>query len=594
MKRSFIYLPLLLGFFLLLSGCRSTHNAAAPSQGKALPVVPEETRRQLTELFLESTRQKHKQAYDAQMELLNKMLELNPNSSEALYEKAWLYLLFSRSYDTLRIAEAKDMLSRAVEIEPTNKFYKELLGSLYAGGGEIDKAVAIYEGLVAEDPSVEMLTNLVGLYEKQGNWQGAIRALDRLENLEGKSEAYSIEKFKIYIEQKDTERAYAAIEELCAEYPTDLRYRVVLGDLYQQNGNPDMALAIYRDVLKAEPENSFAQVSLLAYYKNSGEDSLYLSLIDEVVLNPNTYSNMRAEIMHNFVRDTFRNGGDTAHVKTLYEKALQLPQTDSSLPKLYADFLRAIDAPHSAYAPAMRQILDIEPDNSRARAMLLEIFLREEKHVEAIALCQEGQLYDPTMLPYYYYEGLCHYTLGEQEKAIDAFKRGVAHVEENSDPEAVSDIYASLGDIYFNLKEKDLAFAAYDSALVFKSDNLMCMNNYAYYLSLEGKDLDKAEAMSRKTVEASPEEPTYLDTYAWILFKKEQYTQARLYIDETLKYAKETPEDAGLFEHAGDIYYKCGDREAAMDFWKKALKLSDDEEQCATLKKKLKLKRWVP
>lgn len=226
--------------------------------------------------------------------------------------------------------------------------------------------------------------------------------------------------------------------------------------------------------------------------------------------------------------------------------------------------------------------------------MLLEIFLREEKHVEAIAICQEGQLYDPTMLPYYYYEGLCHYTLGEQEKAIDAFKRGVAHVEENSDPEAVSDIYASLGDIYFNLKEKDLAFAAYDSALVFKSDNLMCMNNYAYYLSLEGKDLDKAEAMSRKTVEASPEEPTYLDTYAWILFKKEQYTQARLYIDETLKYAKETPEDAGLFEHAGDIYYKCGDRDAAMDFWKKALKLSDDEEQCATLKKKLKLKRWVP
>ena len=110
MKRSFIYLPLLLGFFLLLSGCRSTHNAAAPSQGKALPVVPEETRRQLTELFLESTRQKHKQAYDAQMELLNKMLELNPNSSEALYEKAWLYLLFSRSYDTLRIAEAKDLL----------------------------------------------------------------------------------------------------------------------------------------------------------------------------------------------------------------------------------------------------------------------------------------------------------------------------------------------------------------------------------------------------------------------------------------------------------------------------------------------------
>lgn len=594
MKRSLIFLPLLLGFFLLLSGCRSTKNVATPTESRPAIVVSEETQRQLNKLFLESTRQKHKHAWDAQMELLNKMLELNPDASEALYEKAWLYLVFSRSYDTLRIKEAKLMLDRAVEIEPGNKFYKEMLGRLYAGGGEIDKAVALYEELVAEEPSVEMLSYLVRLYEEQGNWQGAIRALDRLENLEGKSEAYSIEKFKIYIEQKDTERAYAAIEELCAEYPTDLRYRVLLGDLYQQNGNPDKALAIYHDVLTAEPENSFAQVSLLAYYKNSGEDSLYLSMIDDVVLNPNTLSDVRTEILHNFMRDTFRSGGDTAHVATLFQKALLLPQTDSSLPKVYADFLTAIAAPASALEPVMQQILDIEPDNSRARVKLLEIFLRERKTAEAIALCQGGELYDPTMLPYYYYEGLCHNTLGEKEKAIDAFKRGVAHIDEKSNGEIASDIYASLGDIYFDMKEKELAYAAYDSALVFKSDNLMCMNNYAYFLSLEGENLDKAEAMSRKTVEASPDEPLFLDTYAWILFQKAQYTQARHYIDETLKYATDTSEDATLFEHAGDIYYKCGDRETALAFWEKALKLCDDEEQCATLKKKVKLKRWVP
>ena len=144
------------------------------------------------------------------------------------------------------------------------------------------------------------------------------------------------------------------------------------------------------------------------------------------------------------------------------------------------------------------------------------------------------------------------------------------------------------------MKEKDAAFAAYDSALVYKSDNYLCMNNYAYYLSLEEVELDKAEAMSRKTVEAFPEEPTYLDTYAWVLFQKQQYTQARLYIDETLKYAQEIAEDAGLFEHAGDIYYKCGDKESAVNFWKKARSLSADEEQCAKLQKKIKLKRWVP
>jgi tetratricopeptide (TPR) repeat protein len=447
---------------------------------------------------------------------------------------------------------------------------------------------------VAEDPTTEVLTVLVKLYEEQGNWQGAIRTLDRLENLEGKSANYSIEKFKIYIEQNDTEKAYAAIEELCAEYPADLRYRVLLGDLYHQNGYPELALATYNDVLAVEPENSFAQVSLLAYYKNAGQDSLYLSLIDEVVLNPNTLSETRSEIMYNFVRDTFRSHGDTAHVDHLFQKALALPQTDASLPKLYLDFLTTIKAPEETTYAALKQILEIEPDNSRARGRLLEISLRQNNYAEAIRLCREGQLYDPNLLLFYYYEGLCLFSNEEKKQAIDALQRGATHIDENTDPQIASDLYATLGDIYFDMKEKDAAFAAYDSALVYKSDNFLCMNNYAYYLSLEEVELDKAEAMSRKTVEAFPEEPTYLDTYAWVLFQKQQYTQARLYIDETLKYAQEIAEDAGLFEHAGDIYYKCGDKESAVNFWKKALSLSADEEQCAKLQKKIKLKRWVP
>ncbi len=594
MKRNLTFLPLLLAFFLLLSGCRTSQDVAAPHKSRTVIAVPEETQRQLSQLFMEAMRQKHKQAFDAEMELLNKMLSIYPDATEALYEKALLQLAFCRSYDTLKIEEAKEMLSKAVALEPANKFYKETLGKLYAGGQEIDKAVKVYEELVAEEPTTEVLTVLVKLYEEQGNWQGAIRALDRLENLEGKSVDYSIEKFKIYIEQNDTEKAYAAIEELCAEYPTDLRYRVLLGDLYHQNGHPELALATYNDVLAVEPENSFAQVSLLAYYKNAGNDSLYHSLIDEVVLNANTLSETRTEIMYNFVRDTFRSRGDTAHVDRLFQKALALPQTDASLLKLYLDFLTTIKAPEKAtYAP-LKQVLEIEPDNSRARGKLLEISLRQNNYEEAIRLCREGQLYDPNLLIFYYYEGLCLYTNDEKQKAIDALRRGATRIDEKTDPGIASDLYATLGDIYFDLKEKGAAFAAYDSALVHKSDNYMCMNNYAYYLSLEEVELDKAEALSRKTVEAFPEEPTYLDTYAWVLFQKQQYTQARLYIDETLKYTQEIAEDAGLFEHAGDIYYKCGDKESAINFWKKALSLSADEEQCAKLQKKIKLKRWVP
>lgn len=117
-----------------------------------------------------------------------------------------------------------------------------------------------------------------------------------------------MEKFQTYLAMKDDEHAYQAIEDLCAEYPYDLRYRVLLGDLYDQHGYHEQALDIYRDVLTAEPDNSYAQISLLAYYKAAGADSLYLDLLNRVVLNPRTQSGARLEAMRGFAVDNVRNG----------------------------------------------------------------------------------------------------------------------------------------------------------------------------------------------------------------------------------------------------------------------------------------------
>ena len=130
----------------------------------------------------------------------------------------------------------------------------------------------------------------------------------------------------------------------------------------------------------------------------------------------------------------------------------------------------------------------------------------------------------------------------------------------------------------------DSAFVYYDRALEVNPDNLLALNNCAYYLAETGQDLDKAEKMSAICVRQQPDNDTALDTYAWIFFKKKDYKSAKEYIDRALALESEDPQ-ADVLHHAGDIYYMNGDHKAAVDFWERALKLDPDN---ALLKKKVK------
>lgn len=192
-------------------------------------------------------------------------------------------------------------------------------------------------------------------------------------------------------------------------------------------------------------------------------------------------------------------------------------------------------------------------------------------------------------MAFYYFEGFAQYMKKENDAALQTFKKGVAQIKPDSDPNIVSDFYAIMGDI---LHEKGLekdAFAAYDSCLHWRPENLAALNNYAYYLSLTKSDLKKAEQMSYKTIKKEPANPTFLDTYAWILFLQERYEEANIYIDQAIK--NDTTPSGVLFEHAGDIYYHVGKKKEASEAWQKAVELGD---KSATLKRKIELQKYIP
>ena len=191
-------------------------------------------------------------------------------------------------------------------------------------------------------------------------------------------------------------------------------------------------------------------------------------------------------------------------------------------------------------------------------------------------------------MAFYYYQGMAYYRQEDTDHALEAFQNGISVINDESSPEIVSDFYAVMGDLLFQKERKREAYEAYDSCLQWKPDNIGCLNNYAYYLSLEGENLEQAELMSYKTIKAEPKNSTYLDTYAWILFMEGRYAEARIYIDQALQ--NDSAVGAVVTEHAGDIYALSGDMEGATALWQQALEMDPHNKLLA---RKLKKKKYL-
>jgi tetratricopeptide (TPR) repeat protein len=183
--------------------------------------------------------------------------------------------------------------------------------------------------------------------------------------------------------------------------------------------------------------------------------------------------------------------------------------------------------------------------------------VKKEDYKQIIKVCEPGIEATPDALALYYYLAIAYHQAEQTDSVLSVCSRALEHVTADTQKEVISDFYSIMGDVYHTKKQMAEAYAAYDSSLVYNPSNIGALNNYAYYLSVERRDLDKAEEMSYKTVKAEPNNSTYLDTYAWILFEKGNYAEARIYIDNAMKNDGEKSDV--IVEHCGDIYFMTGD-----------------------------------
>lgn len=544
--------------------------------------------------FLEAVSQQTLGHYAAAFDLLNHCLGINPNAAEAYYFKA-MYLAELDSDSA-----AVRMMETAARLNPDNNTYLERVAQYYTGTGKYDQAIHAFERLAANSHDrTDVLNMLIRLYQQQKDYKSMIQTIERVEQIEGPGEEITLSKMRVYELMGDKKSAWRSLKSLSDEHPSDLNYKVMMGNWLMQNGKQKQALKIFTGALKEEPDNSYAQSSLYDYYSQTGQDSLARVIRDRILISRKTPEQSRLAMMQQAIRKNEQQGGDSTEILQLFDRMMAADSTNADLAQLKAAYMAVKKMPEEDVNAALRHVLDIAPDNAASRLQLIQNLWPEgdatkqpaSRWDSIIAVAKPATQYNPDEMVFYYFEGMAYYMKDDEDNALDIFRRGVGEINAESDKDIVSDFYAAMGDILYKKGETAQAFAAYDSCLQWKDDNISALNNYAYFLSECDSSLSRAETMSYKTIKAEPDNPIYLDTYAWILFKQKRYEEAWAYEEQALQNDSGITGSKGVYlEHAGDILSLLGKADEAVDYWQKAVQQGADN---ALLPKKIELRKYI-
>lgn len=545
--------------------------------------VSAETQRRFDFVYLEALRLQSDNKITDAFNLFRYCEALDSTAAEVKYALAPFY--FAMRMDSIAFAYLKE----ATRLEPDNYWFGSQLAELYTQKSRYKEAVTEYERLKAQFPKrEEPIYQLLELYPLTDQTEKAITLLTGLEQEQGKSEEISMQKVRLLLYESKSDEAVREARSLAEAYPLELRYKNILADLLVSIGKEKEGKEIYRSVLAEDPTDEQARVGLINYYEIISDSTGYVSEVEKLLHDPSVSDETRGKILAHLIQAGKTSPIDSTRVLQLFDYVVETGIEDTDLLMLYAQYLLSRNLKAKA-TPVLERILADDPSNMLVRRQLLMDAITAQNLSHAIDLCipltKEAPQTNEDLI-YHYYLTAVYYQQDRYEEALRTAQNALQHLPADTNPTLLSDIYAVSGDLFHQLKRDDEAYAAYDSSLVYNPLNIGTLNNYAYYLSIHPKgDLEKAEAMSRKTIEREPNNATYLDTYAWILFKQKRTEEARTYIDRAIE--QDGEESPDLLDHAGDIYHALGLKKEAQAYWQKAIEKGISDPQ----KTERKLKR---
>lgn len=554
MQRSHVHITSLLGILFLVSVM-----ILAPINGYGQKSKDQKARDN-SALFIDANAQKLLGNLDAAEQLFLQCLKSDPEDDASMYELARIARVQNKN------KKAQEWAEQAVENNPENVWYLKLLAELYQENMEFNKAIKVMEDLVALHPeNLEYLYDLALTHLLVGNYQQSIKVYNDIEEMIGVTEEISVQKQKIWQRLKKPEKAIEEIEALCSAWPEESRYKAILAELYVAQGLDEKALQTYLEISELDPNNAYIQISLSDYYRKKGDAEKSFEHLKLGFANPRLDIDTKVQILLAYY--TVKEFYDEQKEEGM-ELATLLVNTHPDNPKAHS-ILADLHYQSEEWAPAresLRKVISLDSSNY----VVWEQLLFTESYLEDFdAMRDESrrtiELFPQQPLPYLF-AAVASYNFEDHEQMISDLETGIRFVVRND--LLLAEFYNYLGDAYHQVGEDEKAFEAYEASLKINPENSIVLNNYAYYLSLRGEQLERAKKMARKANELDPGNSSNQDTYGWVLYKLGEYEEALEWIGKSLE--NHTEDNAEVLEHYGDVLYKLGKKKEAVKYWKKA------------------------
>ena len=531
--------------------------------------------------YYEGERLKHHSEYKKAMREFQKCLEIDSTNAAAWFELSKMQQFstqYTNSYESLR---------KAVKFDPKNAYYQEVLAAYYIQNKEINSAISIYENLAKKNKGkVSYLYALLNLYSKKEQNSKMLETINKIEVLTGISEAVTMSKVEIFYKTKKHKKAIAEIKKLCAKYPAETRYESVLGEYYMTIGDTVRGLQTFQNVLKKRKNDGYALIKLFEYYQQKGETAKAEDCFNRALQDKSVDISEKLELFTPYITKLLSEN-NTKQADALFAELLKNYENESDVYALYAAYL--IDLKEFAKAEEnLLTAISLYPENEQNWLDLAAIYAHNDSTEKLFKHADEAEKIFSENTIWAYYKVVTLLQMKKGDDAIVLIDNYLQKFSADEEKPFQALLFSFKADELMQQKKHKEAFDAYEKSLQLDPNNIGVMNNYAYFLAECGLELRKAENMSVKTIKLEPQNATYLDTYAWILFKQNDFRTAKFYIERALLYDKNSEE---IIEHYGDILFASGDTENAVIQWIKSQEMGNKSE---ILQKKIDEKKYFP
>lgn len=513
-------------------------------------------------MFFEANKDKILGNYDLAETHFSQALQIDPNSSVTMYELANIYAFQNNKNQALFYSK------KAAAADPKNIWYQLLYADCLKDSKQPAEVVNVFEKLVKENPDrIDFYYELANSYLNINKLNEAIKVYNRIEEQVGVTEDASMQKLKIYKTLNNFDKSVEEAQKLIKAFPKESKYYGMLGEIYQDKGMSDKALEAYQELLKIDPSNAYVHLSLADYYRALKQNDKAFEEIKIAFKSKELDIDTKVKILLSYYSITETYTELKPDADELCKLIVEVHPTDAKAYSIYGDFLyrdKKLEEARAQY----RKAIAIDKEKY---ALWNQLLIIDSELNDLISLEKESketmELFPNQPLPYFF-NGASNLQLKNYKDAISALNEGKEFVYDN--PPLLAQFYANLGDAHNQLKHYDESDGAYDKALQIDPNNVYVLNNYAYYLSLRNSNLEKAETMSKKSNDLQPNNPSYQDTYGWILYQMKKYEDAKLWIGKALDSSGRS--NGTLLEHYGDVLYKLGEKEEALKYWMDAKK----------------------